>query len=224
MIPKKYLNEIKNNLKNYETTQAFLFIKLSNFALNEEKLANAVYKQIGDIALSLYYLVGQPSENGVASMLITKDMIEHWGIGEDTVIYNAMLNTLNLFPPRSILIEKLLYNPEYQGDDFMTSGFSERKNRYRSGFAVSNTLKLNGAATIFLPGVAKRLADLLGCNFYVVFTSIHEAMVHCEGTVDPEMIRDCAVETAYSVGDKHEFLSIYAFYYDAVTDSFTIAV
>ena len=46
------------------------------------------------------------------------------------------------------------------------------------GSCLSTARRTNGAVAIFLPGVAKRLADLMDADFYMVFTSIHEVMIH----------------------------------------------
>ena len=86
MIPKKYLNEINNNLKKYETTQAFLFIKLSNFALNEEKLANAVFKQIGDAFGCEGSLYGIEDENGDYSYGLFIEGLQKYLVDDDAVI------------------------------------------------------------------------------------------------------------------------------------------
>lgn len=46
------------------------------------------------------------------------------------------------------------------------------------GNCLSTSRKINGAVAVFLPGVAERIYDLLNSDFYIVFTSIHEAMIH----------------------------------------------
>ena len=46
------------------------------------------------------------------------------------------------------------------------------------GNCLSTSRKTNGAVAVFLPGVAERLAYLLDSDFYMVFTSIHEVMIH----------------------------------------------
>lgn len=54
------------------------------------------------------------------------------------------------------------------------------------GNCLSTTIKTNGAVAVFLPGVAEHLAELLNSDFYMVFTSIHEVMIHNAKKVDPE--------------------------------------
>ena len=46
------------------------------------------------------------------------------------------------------------------------------------GNCLSTTIRSNGAVAVFLPGVAERLSELLEGDFYAVFTSVHEVMIH----------------------------------------------
>ena len=46
--------------------------------------------------------------------------------------------------------------------------------------------KTNGAVAVFLPGVAEQLAYMLDSDFYMVFTSVHEVMIHNDKFVEPE--------------------------------------
>ena len=57
------------------------------------------------------------------------------------------------------------------------------------GNCLSTTIRTNGAVAIFLPGVAERIGQLMGGGFYMVFTSIHEVMIHNEKSADPEELK-----------------------------------
>lgn len=57
------------------------------------------------------------------------------------------------------------------------------------GNCLSTTIRTNGAVAIFLPGVAERIGQLMGCGFYMVFTSIHEVMIHSERNANPKELK-----------------------------------
>ena len=59
---------------------------------------------------------------------------------------------------------------------------------------VTTTKQVNGAIAMFYPGVMERIAEMAGGSYYVVFTSIHEAKIHCAGSVDPGMILNTLLE------------------------------
>ena len=45
------------------------------------------------------------------------------------------------------------------------------------GYRLTTSKSINGAIAIFYPGVKERLGELFG-DYYVGFTSIHEAVIH----------------------------------------------
>ena len=47
----------------------------------------------------------------------------------------------------------------------------------------------NGAVSIFLPGVAKKLSDILGEDLYIVFLNYDYAVIHPVSIIRPEEIR-----------------------------------
>ena len=63
------------------------------------------------------------------------------------------------------------------------------------GNCLSTSRKTNGAVAVFLPGVAERLAYLLDSDFYMVFTSIHEVMIHNDHCVDPDDLENVLEDT-----------------------------
>lgn len=44
-------------------------------------------------------------------------------------------------------------------------------------YRLSTTSALNGAVAAFYPGVQEKIAELTGGDYYVGFTSLHEAMI-----------------------------------------------
>lgn len=89
------------------------------------------------------------------------------------------------------------------------------------GNCLSTTIKTNGAVAIFLPGVAKRLADLLDSDFYMVFTSIHEVMVHNAEKVDPEDLKCVLADTIKEATPEADYLTSRIYKYDRKTHRFT---
>ena len=68
-------------------------------------------------------------------------------------------------------------------------------NKGIAGNCLSTEKRTNGAAAIFLPGVARRLAELMEADLYLVFTSVHEVMVHSADMVYPEDLKDVLMDT-----------------------------
>lgn len=112
------------DVNNYSKVKGDLFIRLLNKKKHEKALENAVYKEVDGIACVLYMKVGQ-QDGRISSMKIHKASLADWGMDEDEAYENALANTYFLTPPRIYKWECLLFNPDYEGDDFMDMNYEE---------------------------------------------------------------------------------------------------
>ena len=87
-----------------------------------------------------------------------------------------------------------------------------RKLERRNIPTLTNSRQLNGAISIFYPGVAERIANLFQNSYYIALTSIHEARLHCAGTIDPHQIRRIVRDTNRQY--PNEVLSNSVYHYD----------
>ena len=210
-----------NDLEDYGKMKGELFIRLLNADRNKADLETAVYRRLGDIALVLYARMGEVS-GCMASMKIREPLLERWGKDRDEVFDEALVNTYFLSPPRIYQWEKMLFSESYEGDNFMNllSDYPLRKGVM--GNCLSTTKRTNGAAAIFLPGVAERIAALLEDSFYMVFTSIHEVMIHCASCVDPEDLRAVLADTVRETTPPEDFLTLNIYRYDRESGTFAL--
>ena len=87
---------------------------------------------------------------------------------------------------------------------------------------MSTTRRTNGAVAIFLPGVAKRLADLIGADFYMVFTSIHEVMIHNVNLTYPDDLENILRDTLREATPEEDFLTDKVYRYCKDTGKFLV--
>ena len=197
-----------------------LFIRLVNIEKNKLELRNAIYKSIGDIALVLYLRVEETKER-LTSIKIRKEFVEGWKQDREQVFADALLNTYYLAPPRIYRWEELIYDLEYEGDNFMDVLAQYELRKDAMGNCLSTTKRTNGAVAVFLPGVAQRLAYLLGGSFYMVFTSIHEVMIHIVTMVDPKDLQHVLQNTIEEATPAEDVLTCKIYHYNKDTECFT---
>ena len=65
------------------------------------------------------------------------------------------------------------------------------------------------------------MADLLDSDFYMVFTSIHEVMVHNAEKVDPEDLKRVLADTIKEATPEADYLTSRIYKYDRKTRRFT---
>ena len=212
--------EKSKNLENYEKVKEDLFIRLLNVVKHRDELQNAIFRTVGDIALVLYARMGE-LDGCSTSIKIKQHMLQKWEKDEQTVFNDALLNTYFISPPRIYCWEKLIYNMSYEGENFMNLLFDLPLKKDTFGNCLSTSTRTNGAVAVFLPGVAQRLGYLLGGGFYMVFTSVHEVMIHSEENTDPRKLKEVLAETIEETTPEEDFLTYYVYHYDPETGQFS---
>lgn len=149
------LPEILAKLQETGKSNKCFILRPINLEHNIAELENCIYGQFGDIAIVLYALIYDDGEDYM-TMKVNREMTEHWKLSDEVILTNALLNTCVKMPPR-------IYADETEG---------------LRGYRVTTTRGLNGSIAFFYPGVREQIAELLGGDFYVGFTGIHEAVVY----------------------------------------------
>lgn len=176
---------------NFEKYAPFMTVHVFNLKELEEKqpLENLLYFSIGDIAVAACLELEAEKEHVIKVGPITKEFAEACEGGVFRVINTAMQNMLNKKPLAYNLAALLELKPLY----FMNPRFKFSKedlDKTCFGLAVTNSSFCGGASTIFAPGVAKRLSELLDDDLYLVFTSHHEVIIHRVSDTDVGMIQE----------------------------------
>ena len=195
-----------------EQINSRLIVRPLNNRIRESELEDGIYWSFGDIALVLYALL-MDSESDFVTVKINRSALDKWKLPENLVLTNALLNTYALMPPR-------LYHGRDirccydKGDGVFMKGETgkmiqiHRGNEYEGmhGYRLTNSRGMNGAVALFYPGVKERIAQLLGGDYYVGFTGIHEAVIHpVQHKVLGEM--KAAIHHTNAVFDKREMLT-----------------
>ena len=103
------------------------FIRLLNAEKYEDELKDAVYRILGDVALVLYMKVSE-QDDCITSTKIRQSIVKKWNRDCDTVIKEALVNTYLMSPPRIYRWEQMIFDPEYEGENFMDlTGIHELK-------------------------------------------------------------------------------------------------
>lgn len=180
--------DVIGNLKQYDAIKERLILR-PLYLEHVASLGNQfLYRTEGDIALVLYVTLADDT-SGLASMKIPRMIFECWEKTEEEVMQIALANTFRNNVPRILRTVDECLNLAYQGEPFMNAGQKVRFLEHYSVPVITTTKKLNGAIAMFYPGVKEKLAELFGDSYYVVFTSIHEARLHCKGTVSVDRMR-----------------------------------
>ena len=72
----------------------------------------------------------------------------------------------------------------------------------------------------YFPGVADRIAELMNSDFYAVFTSVHEVIIHCTHTVSVDKLESIMADTIESYTSPADVLTHKIYTYSRDTKQF----
>lgn len=197
---------------NYEACSDRLILRPVNYMRHSQSLNNCVYWRYGDIALVLYGLISSVGDEYITTK-IRREITERWDISKEQLLANALWNCYAKMPPRLFCAAEVINNPETERGVFMPGEEGipvriNRKNRKEGirGYRLTTKRQINGALAIFYPGVQERIAEILGGDFFVGFTSVHEAVIH---PVSVKNLNDmkAAIQHVNAVFDEQDMLT-----------------
>lgn len=206
-----------DKIEDYHAICSHLIVRPVNYDSKQEMLKNGVYEKVGDIALTLYINLGTIQDK-YTSCMVPASVLSSWNKCREEIMETALKNTYEMFPPRMFDIMGLMAGEEGRFCSFMDRDFLPVTGDSVCGIFITNSNQINGAATLFLPGVAKKLSELIGGDFYIAFTSIHEAAIHKINTVDVEMIRESLAELHRDTVAPDDFLTERVYRYNSEKD------
>ena len=200
------------HITEYEVIKERLMIRPVNYTKHKSELEKHIYKSCGDIALVLYAVL-YDDQRGLGSIKMPKDVVESWEKGVEDVFEEALIQTFAHAQPRLYTsLWDTIKTPIDKGA-FMSLNSDVSKIEKFEVPLVTTTKKTNGAIAMFYPGVQEKIAQLFGCNYYVAFTSIHEARIHHCDSISPQRI-EASLRDINEHFEPTEVLSELVFYYD----------
>lgn len=153
--------------KTYETASKQLAFKLVNTDANAEFLETVPHRNM--LNLSIVYMYVLP-EDGMqnASIVITNEHADYWGIDEQRLYEDAVRNTPKILPANLRDIADVI------GENFGYDGIELQRGHM---LVLSNCRNYAGAACILYKDLLKQVACCLGGGFVVLPSSVHEVII-----------------------------------------------
>ena len=200
----------------YTEHEKKLFVVAVNYKENLQLADKAPHERINDLMLIPRLLVSQ-DERGIASTIVTDDMMKTLQKSSTEIMQTAKENTLRLFPPKCIelgaAIEELAgENPSADID-------------MPSIYVIGNNQNINGAAMMAFPDVIVSLLKENGVNedCYILPSSIHELLVVPQSLGEPEELTNMVREVNETAVRRQDYLSDNVYKLDMEERQITIA-
>lgn len=158
-------------LEEYEKARPLLFFWLSDPEKNVEYLKDKPHTTCGELAVT--YRIQIPGlEEGKGSSAVTYEMMQNWGITKeqlhrDTARAESIRDSVYFY-----CMEDMIFSSE------PSNLFKQEKAQDRwSMYVLTDRDREGGASVIAADGVLDRVGELLGTDFYVLPSSIHEVII-----------------------------------------------
>ena len=191
--------------KDYNRLKSRIFYKIINYEKNRELLKKIPHRRILDLAMVFYYQVDEVDPP--ATILIQNTHLSMWDITQKELEENAVKYTCLCLPAEFLTMSQLAGLEEEYMDEILEEESCPM-------YILTNKERRYGAGTIFYPGILEQAQKLLGDNFYILPSSIHECiLVPEEGSYDQDGLTEMVTEINAQHVDAREVLSDQAYYY-----------
>lgn len=199
-------NQVKDNI----------ICKLINGDMNEEYLADKPYTQIEDMAVIYVIDLGSGAEGHMSSP-ITYDLMKRYGVDtqmlHEIAIHNLAKSEIVFKSMKDALME-IMFPDGVPEEDPLAEILSAEDEIPM--YVLSNAEKLNGAASVLDKDTMETISEMLGGDFVVIPSSIHEVIIlPMDDNVDKDELEGIIREVNTSQVAPEERLSYHAYQYDS---------
>lgn len=204
----------------YNQVSGKVMCRLLHWEENEELLRDVPFLAYLDLAI-VFYILLEKSEYGTTTMMVRKEHIKKWKVTTLELYDQALKNMERELPASLVPIGsaiEMLGKEEREACNMLHGAEVKADMMY----VLTNTICSQGAACILYPGILDKIAAILGEDYCVIPSSVHEVIVlpksFCPSREEVnEMIRECNSENV----EPEEVLSNRAYYYDSAIGKFS---
>lgn len=191
-------------LRVYQEIRDKIVYRLISRERNPVLLREIPYVSYLDLAI-VFAVILEIDRRGIVTMLIRTEQLKEWGIGKEEVYRQACENTRRLLPAdfqsMKAVIEELIMVPCRENEIKLC--------------VLTNRMKRYGAAAVLYEGQLESMGQMLGENYYVLPSSVHEMLILPESCApETEEMNRMIKEINEAVVDPEEVLGDHVYYYD----------
>lgn len=203
-----------NDIEHYDTIQDKIVFKLVHTEKNRELLEGVPHIELLDLSIVFYVLLDVNSQ-GTATMTVNNEHLQYWDVTADELLALARKNVTRLLPAE-------LFTMQQAVDEILRAVPGKRKNLLIESvteaddfmYVLSNPIRSFGAACIVYPEVLDMAGQILGEDYYVLPSSVHEVvLVPASKGMEPEEMDAMVTEINQTQVAEEEILSNHAYLY-----------
>lgn len=183
--------------------------RLVNTNMNQVLLESRPHRDVEDLSVTYCVLLDNAGDVA-ATVPVTYQLMDTWGISSDELYKLAIENQEKTERSVFVSMKDVLKGMMSDELDDIDSINSEAPQIY----VLSNESKIGGAAAVLDNKMMSRVIDLIGENFYIIPSSIHEVLVVPDrGGIEKDDLESMVKEVNSSTVSKEEQLSEHVYVY-----------
>ena len=208
-----------SQLSLYENVKKKVAFKLVNTEKNQQMLKEVPHIPLLDLSIVFYILV-DVDEKGSATIQIRNEHIENWNVNVEQLYKDEKLNVKCLIPARLMcmqhVIEKLCDISKGEEKDLLKAKFPPENKEFM--YILTNSIHQFGAAVLAYPNILEMASRIIGEDFYLLPSSIHEViLIPKSKSPDLKDLNEMINEVNETQVQEEEVLSDHAYYYEKNT-------
>ena len=202
-------SEVKDFVSDYEKVKDHTYLRL--IPGNSPVLSDTPHRMIEDMALVVnIHLENFSDENGRSCVVVTKPLMDMYGIDEAQLFADAERNSLAeeplVFTPLCDMIRSLIESNEVPSPE--EAGIVTYIATNKSGF--------HGASVLAYPEFAEKAAETIGGSFFMLPSSVHEfILIKDDGKPKAKDLNRMIKNVNETVLEPRDYLSDQCYHYDA---------
>lgn len=203
-----------NQIKEYDKIQDKIIFKLIHTDKNKKMLECVPSVEVLDLSIVFYVLL-EMDKTGTATIQISNEHLKMWGISKEEVYQVALKNAAILLPAEFFTmqhaIERMLEVASGEEENLLNHTGEEKEDVM---YVLTNSLRNYGAACLFYPHVLDMIGEMLKEDFFILPSSIHEAIIVPESRgLDTEEMNEMVIEINETQVAPEEVLSNHVYFY-----------
>ncbi len=203
-----------DGIEHYDAIQDKIVFKLIHTEKNRALLQEIPHIELLDLSIVFYALLDVNSQ-GTATMTVSNEHLRCWDVTKEELLTLARRNVISLLPAE-------LFTMQQAVDDVLRSASGEKKNLLKGAldegddfmYVLSNPIRSFGAACIAYPEVLDMAGRVLGEDYYVLPSSVHEVvLVPVSKGMEPDEMNAMVGEINETQVADEEILSNHAYLY-----------
>ena len=201
--------DVKDFVTNYEKVKDNTYLRL--VPGDSPILGETPHKKIEDMALVVSIALADFSdEHGKSVVVVSKPLMEMYGIDEQQLFADAERNSLSyepvVFTPLGEMIKNLI----------QAENLPDPADEGIIAYIATNRTGFHGASVVAYPDFLKEAAETMDGSFYLIPSSVHEfILIKDDGTPKAKDLNKMIKNVNETVLEPRDFLSNQCYHYDA---------